>query len=175
MDMSENVVILILGMLLLSLFAFGVLLLVASICGIVKQAKVNAGTATARRGNRFTQVVAFTGDYQRTGAAIHEFLTRCGYLIQSYGNETVYRNGSGMFAAAKFIKISMVPGGIQVEAFIVGFNFIRLVEMGLTGFFGFVIKKRLKVLVEELINLIEADERTRRCNQYQPQCQNPIQ
>jgi len=133
----------------------GLVGLVISIPLIIRQRKINKGSGIAKKKSRFTALINFSGNFEAVSAQINGFLASKGYYSQSYGAETVYRNGSGMMTAGKFIKFSKAPDGILVEAFIIAYG---SVELGLKGFTGIIPKKSLKKVVNEVINIIQSAE-----------------
>ncbi|MCL2076101.1 MAG: hypothetical protein FWH15_06635 [Betaproteobacteria bacterium] len=120
---------------------------------MVRQSQINRGKRTAPKGSRFTKLVKFSGDFEKITNIIDDFLTANGFHKQSYGDETIYRRGSGMIASSQFFKFSRVQEGIFIEAFVIFFR-----EMNLDGFVGIAVKVPLKKIVDKIIVMIETNE-----------------
>lgn len=132
----------------------GLVGLIVSIPLMIKQSKINKGTAVGKPGSRFTRLVHYRGDVNRMAEQIGNFLTANGYFLQHYGNENAFRNGGGMLTACKFFKYSIVPEGFFIEAFVILFG---AKESGLDGFTGVAAKKPLKRIVDQVIGMIEQE------------------
>jgi len=133
----------------------GIIGLVISIPLIMKQKKINKGDGKARQGKRFIKLVNFSGDSYKIGEKIDNVLAANGYVSHKYGEEMVYRNGSGMATAGKFFKYTIKPDGILIEAFVILFG---VQESNLEGFTGIVSKKPLKKMVNEIIFMIVSEK-----------------
>lgn len=130
----------------------GIIGLLVTIPLIIKQARINKGTTKAAIGRRFKQVVPYRGDIHIIAQSVSEFLNSRGFFLQTYGdNEDVFRKGSGMMTAGQFIKLSVIPEGVLVEAFVILFG---VQESGLDGFTGIVSKAPLKKIVSQVIAMI---------------------
>jgi len=132
----------------------GLVGLLVTIPLIIKQRAINKGGSKAASGERFSQVVAFSGNRSEMEDKLIEFLLLSGFKPQTYGDEKVYRKGEGMMTACQMLKYTFVPEGILLEAFVILFG---AKESGLTGFTGIIVKKPLKETVIRIIKLIESN------------------
>jgi hypothetical protein len=101
---------------------------------------------------RFSEIVPFVGDIMFLGTQIDNLLKEQGFFPDFYNDETgVYKKGTGVATAAKYIKIAAAEGGVLVEAFVDVYG----TESGLNGFIASIPKKTCKKVVEQVIQLIK--------------------
>lgn len=104
----------------------------------------------------------FVADFQtnQTDEAIQyivtDFLTREGFVYTDYKGELVWKKGTGMLTAPQFIKVWSQNGYVHLEAWLKQAILpgVYCGEMGLTGFYGFAIKKVLKDRVDMLTSFL---------------------
>ena len=108
-------------------------------------------------GKRF--VADFTAN--QTDEAIQyivtDFLTREGFVYTDYKGELVWKKGTGMLTAPQFVKVLFQNGQVHLEAWLKQAILpgVYCGEMGLTGVYGFAIKKVLKERVDTLIGYLQ--------------------
>lgn len=85
---------------------------------------------------------------------VEDYLTKEGFALKNRDGEMVWKKGTGLLTAPKFIKIGFLNGQVHIEAWI-KFAILPGVyagEMGTTGVFYAVPKASLKKDVDRLIN-----------------------
>ena len=101
---------------------------------------------------RFSQLVPYSGDAASMIAQVEILLAEHGYSPFTYNIETgVYKKGTGVATAAKYIKVLPQDDGILVQGFVDVYG----TESGLSGFTASVPKKSCKKVVDLVINLIQ--------------------
>ena len=83
---------------------------------------------------------------------IQNFLDLNGFVPYEQKGEPCFKKGSGFLTAPQFLKISLGGGVVVVEAWLryVLLPGVYFGEMGLTGFYGWAVKKALKSKVDTL-------------------------
>jgi len=133
--------------------AIGLVIFFLSSFGRNNRQAINEGAMVARPGNRFSQFVPFSGDFQRLSQEIDALLTENKYEPTPYGEEEgFFRAGDGVWVASKYFRAIQADGGVTVEAFVI----MSGKEHGIEGFAGTVAKKPLKKLVDQVKEKIQA-------------------
>lgn len=92
-----------------------------------------------------------TGDKELMLNQIHNYLISKKYYVYRYGEEVTYRRGDGFFTMPRYIKLIPYADAIMIEAWTFS---ISGKETPLEGFYGGYWKKRTKVDVDYIIDMI---------------------
>lgn len=109
---------------------------------------------------RYSETFVIHGNQQLIEDSIHQYLEAEGYHIDLYKQQEVYRKGNGFVSGPSFVRIAYSEGYLILSAWI-KFALLPGVfmgEMGITGFFGSLPKKKLKRRVDHIIEIIYATE-----------------
>ncbi len=106
---------------------------------------------------RYISEIATTKDINTARFVAEDFFNKEGFTKTNYQGEEVWKKGVGLLTAPQFIKITYTEGKIYLQAWL---KFallpgVYLGEMGITGFFGFALKKMLASRVKTLETLIK--------------------
>lgn len=95
---------------------------------------------------RYEKVLPLVDSQANTFPQIHSLMTGKGYKYEVLDGESVFRKGDGVWVVARYLKISYAPDAVRVQAWINNTG----MEMGLDGFYGSAVKKKLRKLVEQV-------------------------
>lgn len=85
-----------------------------------------------------------------------DFFAKTGFKLTQFEGEMVWKKGIGMLTAPQFIKFSYNQGVAHLEVWlkIAILPGVYTGEMGLTGFYGWAIKSKLKKDVDTLMSYL---------------------
>lgn len=133
------------GLVAVIFFTVGVLLFLAAfLYNIIPRKHVKK--------NRTEYTATFNCCKERVQMAIEIFMKEKEFTLLKYGNEEVYKKGSGWWLARRFIKYTINDDNtVTIEGWVgLGVGNSVSPELKLKGFFGAMPKKELINLIEEL-------------------------
>lgn len=114
---------------------------------------------------RYQKVFPMVDTQASTFAQIQQYLSQKGFRYKNRDGEPVFQKGDGIWAAARFIKVSYYGNFVRLEAWVDAMG----AEQDLEGFVASAVKKPLKKIVAQLEEIL-----TRPSVGYVPQ-EEPVQ
>lgn len=100
---------------------------------------------------RTTLNIRYTCDYERANKIITGILTANGYKQINYMNESVWKNGTGLMTAMKYIKVDFNTDSVSLSGWVcTGVGSVSGSEMDLSGFVGALPKKQVMKVLERI-------------------------
>ena len=124
---------------------------------------------------RYEKVLPLVDSQANTFPQIQSLMTSKGYKYEIVDGESVFRKGDGVWVVARYLKISYAPDAVRVQAWLNNTG----MEMGLEGFYGSAVKKKLRKLVDQVEAILSkhaegfvpvAVERAKICADCGPAC-----
>lgn len=108
-------------------------------------------------GKRFETTFTINQPEEFVQFILNDFFAKEGFTLTDYNGERVWKKGVGMLTAPQFIKVDYQNGQVHLEAWMkyAILPGVYCGEMGLTGFWGFAVKKVLRDRVDALIYLLQ--------------------
>lgn len=89
---------------------------------------------------RYQKIYPQIDTAENTFNQIYQYLIAQGFQYVTYDGQQLFKKGDGIWVAPRFVKVTYLPGYVQVEAWIEAFGS----EQGLEGFVGSAVKGPIK-------------------------------